>query len=334
MDIYEDIDPVELTGYARAALDDKPENQATLDDWLPDVTISDLEFRVRTMDNLMTETAEYRAYDTESPLDNGTGFSDTRGEIPVISRKTRMGEYARLRRDNLSPEIKAKALSDTDRLVRMIRNRVAKAKFDLARTGSVTLAENGVAATFNWNRDASMSVAPATVWTNVGAADPFGDELGWVETYADLNGFRPGVALMNSVTRRMAALPQDVRDMAPKGLLAPSRITARVYDELREEQDLPPVVIVDRVFKTAGVNSKAIPDGQIIYLPPAGEKMGETFWGVTAESLELDIERQEQPGITAVAYKSVDPVALWTNVSAVAIPTAVNVNYAMRLTVN
>jgi hypothetical protein len=66
----------------------------------------------------------------------------------------------------------------------------------------------------------------------------------------------------------------------------------------------------------------------VIFVPPAGEPLGRTFIGTTAESLELaganQMSQDDLSGMVAVVEKTFDPVATWTKAAVVALPVMVN----------
>jgi len=341
MEIYAEIDPVELTGYARAAEANLPtqanENILVEAGTFPNNEITDVEFRVRKYLEGLEETASYRAFDTESPISGRQGYSTMIGEIPPISRKSKIGEYTRIRMNsnNVPEEVRVSTERDVLLHVASIRARIRAAQWELARTGKLVLNENGFTEEYNWGRAAGMDVTPAgDAWTTTATAVPFDDELAWTEAYAAENGFMPGLVVMNSYTRSLQLSATKVTQLAPRGLLAPGRVPVGELAGLRDQHGLPPIAICDALKNVGGTKTKVLLDGEILYLPPVGNQAGETLFGVTAEALEIELVGTDAPGLAAVVYKSVDPVALWTNVSAVAIPVAPMINRVMRATVN
>src|ERR1700761_129733 len=118
-------DPAELTGYARQALADLPDNQQQLARWLPNRTVDDLEYRFNRGGGGLTEAASYRAFDTESPIGRRESAARTTGELLPISEKIPLGEYDQLRRRaNPTPAIQNGLLTDTERQVRKVAARV------------------------------------------------------------------------------------------------------------------------------------------------------------------------------------------------------------------
>ncbi|CAO0836139.1 hypothetical protein SMICM17S_10340 [Streptomyces microflavus] len=72
--------PAELTGYARAALADRPENDFGLDRWLPNRTINDLSYRFTRGGGGLTEAATFRAYDASSDVGVRPGGARVSGD--------------------------------------------------------------------------------------------------------------------------------------------------------------------------------------------------------------------------------------------------------------
>src|SRR5690242_2270570 len=98
--IYDLIEPQVMQGFVRSLT--FPD--LTLDQWLPNLEIADIEFRFQKAQLGDTgallydeDAATYRAFDTEAPIASrrGTagqlGFAPTvRGQLPALSRKIRL----------------------------------------------------------------------------------------------------------------------------------------------------------------------------------------------------------------------------------------------------
>ena len=56
-----------------------------------------------------------------------------------------------------------------------------------------------------------------------------------------------------------------------------------------------------------------------------GGDLGATLYGTTAESMEPGYNLAgDEPGVVAGAYKSADPVAVWTKAAAIGLPVLAN----------
>jgi hypothetical protein len=188
MRIWDAINPVELTGYVRAALADLQVNQFTLGRWLPNREVRDLEYRFLNGGQGLIEAATFRTWDTESPIGSRPNVARMSGELPPISRKIRLGEYERMRlaggvaAGDANDEIRNQVYNDGERLTRSIAARLELARGEALWSGKVELNENGVVATINFGRAAGHTVTAGVLWSDHTNADPLTDLLTWQTT--------------------------------------------------------------------------------------------------------------------------------------------------------
>jgi len=195
-------------------------------------------------------------------------------------------------------------------------------------TGKLMLNENGVVATVDTQRKASHTVAPATLWTNRAAATPVEDEKAWIAVYRATNGIDPGLVLMSDARVTDLALNAQYRNFAAVSGITPAFLSTSQINQIRAAYGLPPIYRYDVKIRVNGVQQRVIPEDRVVYLPPAGEPLGRTFFGTTAEAIELQEARQIDaalaPGMVAVVDKTYDPVATWTKVAAIGLPIMMN----------
>lgn len=329
--IWDGIDPVELTGYVRAALADRPQNQFELERWLPNTPVLDLEYRFNAGGQGLLDAATFRTFDAESPIGARPSTMRKSGELPPISRKIRLGEYDRLRMRNANDEIRNGVFNDAARMMGQIRTRLELARGEALWSGQLALAENGVEATVSFGRAGGHSVAPGTLWSTVASATPLTDELAWIDTYVASNGVRPGVAVTSSTVMSYLMRNAEYRALIGRNGFVPSRVSQTDVNDIRGDYGLPPLFVYDAQANVAGVATRVIPADKFLYLPAPGSaegsELGATLYGVTAEALELDgLAGSDEAGITAVAMKEFDPVAIWTKAAAIALPVVANPN--------
>lgn len=326
--------PAELTGYARASLADRPANQPSLARFLPYRTIDDLEYRFVRGGEGLTEAATFRSWDTPSPVASRPGFNRVTGELAPISRQLRVDEYTRLRqRSNGNDRIREVILSDTERLVRQIEMRLEKARADALVAGTLTLNENGVAASIDYGRDAGHTVSAGTAWTDATNADALSDLRAWCDTYEATNGRLPGVILMSRYAMRLIMAQAKVRALLANAFGSPANMSRAQLNSTLDAYELPPIETYEVNYSVAGSTTRMIPQDKVLLLPapvaPDGDsELGSTLIGTPAEALEADYDLadSDQPGIVAGNYKTDNPIAVWTNVSAVALPVLANPN--------
>lgn len=326
--IYDMVDPQELLGFVRSLAFPN----FTLDQFLPNRPIDDLEYRFMKADLVDQDMAPFRAWDTEAPIGKRQGLSRVTGELPPLSKKIRLGEEERLRlraleSGNQAPLI-AQIYDDAASMTRAVQARIEKARGEALYDGKVVINENSMQATVDFNIPAGNRVAPATLWSVTATATPVTDVRTWVEAYVALNGIAPGVALTS--TRVVSNLMKNAEIRTLAGSLAgtPAMVTPETVGAVFAAYGLPPFVTYDTQVRVDGVSTRVIPDDRVVFLPPAGEPLGQTFYGVTAEALELRSEGKivatQAPGVVAVLEKTFDPVATWTKAAAIALPVIAN----------
>ncbi len=339
-DFYE---PAELTGYARAALALRQVNQPGLAQWLPNRTIDDLVYRFSRGGQGLTEAAVYRAWDTPATISARNGFDRVTGELPPISRSTRLDEYTRLRdraNGDLANSVREAIETDAEKLVREILMRVEVARAQALVTGTFTLeGENGLYASVDFGRSSSMSVAPTTLWSDKANADPLVDLRTWADAYEDENGVSPGAIVVSSRVYNAALSADATRERLVSVVGVPGDVTRDQFSAMLTARDLPPVYTYNLRYSVNGVATRPLPDDKLLLLPPrvdtddfAGTDLGATVWGRTAESYEPNYglaDGSDAAGVVVGSYSEQNPVTLWTVASAVVMPVLTNPNLSM-----
>lgn len=332
--VYDLVEPAVLVNYVRRFDNEvlRPETAQTLEDMLPNTPIEDLEYRIRKGSLNDVDIAEYRAWDTPPPMTGRQGVTFVRGSLGPVSRQIPMGEEEFLRTrallTNTDDPIITQIYADAELMTRAVQTRIEVARADLIDDGSVTIAENGLALTANFGRDASMRQTAAILWTLPATAKPLSDLLGWVQAYVDRNGVEPGNILMSKYRLPSLALNQELRDYAASNGTTPSRINENTIANILANEGLPPIRLYDRQYRRNGVRTRMLSQNKVYLTPPAGEALGATFYGITAEALKLAskgyIQRTDMPGIVAVVTETESPVQTYTVGTGVALPAMPN----------
>lgn len=331
--IYDLADPQELTGYVRGIQRERDENTFVLSRFLPNENIDELEWRVTTGQLVDEDVASIRAWDTESPIGGRQGIKRLMGELPPISKKYRVGEEDRLRKRMLdrggnASELVTAIFDDAAKGARAIAGRVELLRGEALTFGTITIDENGVKLPpVVFGRSASHTVTAGTVWSNPAAAI-LTEELAWRQTYIDTNGIAPGLAVISEQALTSILLNTQYRTLAQYNGITPAFLNLDQVNQVRSAHRLPPLYTYDVKVRVAGVATRVLPVDRLLYVPPAGEPLGKTFSGTTAEAIELatanQIANDEVAGMVSVVEKTFDPVATWTKTAAIALPVLMN----------
>lgn len=331
LDLFDAVDPAELTGYVRTALADMEQNQFFFTDALPTREIPDIEARFFSGSLGLAESAEYRTFDAESPTGSRQGATRTKLALPPISRKLRMGEYDTLRLRNVPDEVmRSEVLNDALILTRAVAARVERARSEVLFTGSLTLAENGVNFTIDFDRSSSHDATASTVWSTSASAVPITDLLAARDLIRDAGG-EPDIIVMNSSVYAEMIATAQVKNLASSNGVNPSIISDATLSAILSAYGLPPIKVYSAKVKVSGSSTKVLADDKVVMYDRDG--LGNTFSGVTAEQLELDNLQSLEPGIVALATKEWDPVAVWTKAAAIVLPGLANPDLSVGLSV-
>ena len=326
--IYDLVDPQELVGFVRNLEFD----QFNLAQFLPNQEVSDLEYRFNRGNLQDQDAATYRAWDTEAPIGSRQGVQRVRGELPPISKKIRLGEEERLRMAALqsgdNSALIEQIFNDAANMTRAVQARMELARGEALHTGKVVISENGMEAEIDFGLPSSHDVSAATVWSDP-EADVIEEALSWVETYQDsTGGLSPAAFLTSTKVTRHLLRNDQIRALAATIGGAPALVTEETLQQVFQAYGLPPFIRHDAQIRVNGTAQRVLPDDKIVALPPAGEPLGNTLYGVTAEALELQAEGQlvasQAPGIVAVVEKTFDPVSTWTKSAGIGVPVIAN----------
>jgi len=336
-DFFDLITPAELTGYAREALAARADNQFGLQRWLPARQVNDLTYRFNRGGGGLTEAASFRAYDAEPRFGRREGITRVTGEMPPIGEQYVLGEYDQLRIRNATDEIRDLLLRDSARIAASIDARFEVARGDALVNGSVTIAEDDLSMTVEFNRDPSMEVTAAVPWTDHANADAVDELDGWLQAYSDLNGGPPGACLTSrKVMRNLARNAQIQAQLFPNS--PDRRLTPADLNAFLEEFGIPPITTYEAKVNRNGVATRIIPEDRFLFLPESGTtpteegQLGATLWGTTLEAQEADygIEPADHPGVVVAAFKeSKTPIRVFTIGAAIGVPIMANPNLAM-----
>lgn len=342
------VDPQELIGYVRSAQLEEERNRLTLSQYLPNDTTpdGDIEFRVIRGNLRDQDAATVRAWDTEAPIAARQGLSKIMGELLPVSRKIPLGEEERLRLRGLERGLTGSAntqlvdaiYNDAENMAKAVANRFELFRGEVLEKATITLNENGVAPpVVDFGRAAGHTVTAGTLWSDTTNSDPVANMQTWVQTYINTNGIAPGFALTSTAVISNVMRNAKIKALVGAATGGPQLITVDLVNATFQAYGLPALVPYDTVVRVAGTQTRPIAANKLILMPPAGEPLGATFFGTTAEAIELAearaIAADQCPGMVAVPMKESDPVRTWTLATAVGFPVLTNPDLTFTATV-
>lgn len=325
------VDPATLTGYVRAALEDRERAKGTLARWLPNRLVADIVVRFIAGQAGLVPEARYRAYDAELEINKGEPKKRTTLEIPAVGTEIPVTEYEQLRNRNASDDAVEKSIYATaKRVVIAVSDRVERLRGVVINTGLATIPEIGAADSFG--RSAAHDVTAATLWnaSNV-------DRLAYLELlrqqYITTNGEEPGALVMSSRVFTALASGDQFRTQLVNGASRPA--TESDVRGIVTGAGQPEIFKYDR--RTA--SGKVLDDSKLFFLPAPVEtdaweetELGATFWGQTLTSTDerYGIEEDEQPGIVSGVYRGEKPPMIAEVIAdAIAMPVLANADLSL-----
>lgn len=338
------VEPVELTGYARARLEDYERSQnGSLSSFLPNEFLNDIVARFTVGGTGLQPVAEFLSYDTETPLASLPGAQRVTIELPKLGLKMRVSEYEQLRaRGNLSNVLLRTSVERiTERLVDAISDRLEFERGYALENASLLIDdETGFKQTGDWDRAAEHEVdasdGAGEYWTETGA-DPIRDLITWKEQYIATNGFEPGAILTSTRVLTHLQRHASLRVLASSLAGAPQIVTIDAVNGALAAYGLPPIQVYDRQVHIKGAVTKVLSPEFLFMLPNpggtvGGVKLGATYWGTTLEAQEGEygIQELDRPGIVVGTWKTRDPIAVWVHSAAIGLAVLGDANLSLR----
>lgn len=341
MQVFQDIDPIELAGFLRG-LTYNYRGPGTLEQFLPEVRREAMELTFPKGTRVVPEVGRYRTWDTEAPISGRPGFSRVTYQVPPLAEKMILTEEDRLRLEmarffqnqGLSREIIDQIFDDAAILAKKILARWEYARGQVLQTGklsavSTETSRGMVGDIVDYTGLGSIGTATASpLWSDTVNATPLADIRSWMNTYKTNNDNQvPVVGLCSQSVLDALALTDDVKNaLTPAGATVPSiAVAPGLTDTLLGRFALPPLRLYDTVVNVAGASTNVLANNKILFLPaPDVDAFGETMIGLTAEGLDL-AKQYAQPlsagvGLTGLSYAEFDPHHIWTKVAAMGAP--------------
>lgn len=335
--VYDLIPPQELNAFLRGILDP----DLALNPLAPNRGIDDIEYRFTRGDFADEDVATYRSFDTEAPpAARRASAVRVQGSLPPVSRMIGIGEELRIRlrallagrNDNRVPQALIDAIfDDAAKMRRAVRGRLELARGAMLATGKIVINENNVVAKVDFGVPGGNKKTAAVSWLDP-AAQIITEALGWLDDYRTATGGgRPAFMLMSTRLANAMLSNTQIRNYTLAGSLygnipagTPPIVTPAQRDATLNAFGLPPIRTYDLELSVDGVMTRVIPDDLVLLMPNPSPDFAETLYGVTAEAMEQagsgQIVFQEAPGLVGVTYKSVNPIRVYTEATAIALP--------------
>jgi len=337
------VSPDDLTVFTRNV---PLQQNLVLDRILPDRFIQDNRVDIGTLTKT-GRTARFRVFDGPIHVARRDVYQTSSVGLPPLSDSIHMGEYERLQlqfsrtQGTNNAALMNAIYDDATLLTGNVRRRMELARGDVLTDGKFTLAgEGGLYMEADFQVPAGNFVTASTLWSTTATADIIADLNTWVQAYLDLNGFLPGGMILSRSTVQKMVANTKLAQQHGSLLGTASLLTREQVAQSLDSYTLPPIeLIYDSSVDVDGTSTRVLPSNKVIFLPPEGQPLGYTAWGVSATALELvnssesDLSFEDAPGIVGVVEKQGPPYRQYTFVDAVGMPVIENPNYLMVATV-
>lgn len=328
------IDPVTLTGYARASLAEYEARQGSLNRWLPNRPVSDVVARFVKGRTGLVDVAKWRAYDAEPEIGKRETRQRVSIELPALGENRPITEYEQLRARAgglTAEEALVTVQGETRAAVRAASDAMELLRGVVIATGVATIDQDNFKSSDDFGRPNDCEVEADVAW-DANGADALEDLQTWIEAYEDITGSLPGSVLMPRRVFRAMASQDPFKTTLIGG--AERRASNSEVRELLASHDVPPISIYDRRVSVDGTMTRVLPDHTLYLLPAAvspddwqGTQLGASFWGRTLTSIDsaFGLAPAEQPGIvTGVWRNPKPPMGLEIIADAIGLPVLAN----------
>lgn len=279
--------------------------------------------------NNLPVSASVHAFDTETEIGSREGASKGFQELALIKRKERVDEKTLIALNNPRTSAEEKRIinelfNSVDRLVSSVIVRVEAMRLEALSTGKLQVNENGVKATIDYGMAAAHKAGKT--WAS-GTPDILQDIFDMCSTINTNTGFKPSRILTSTKNLNILLKDSSIRS-AVFGVNSAMLLTPAQLNQFLAAQSLPQIAVYDAMYrvqaKSGAYTTKRYLDEKALVLMPDG-KMGDTFYGPTAEEIELatkgDVDIEMIGNILVEQYATNDPVAKWIKAVATAMPS-------------
>ena len=275
------------------------------------------------------------AFDVETRLRDRIGFEELSTEMPFFKEGTLVKEKDRQElnkaiaggQQGYIDIILGKIFDDVTGLVEGARVQKERMIMQLLSAGEIGIEANGVAYNYDYGLPAgnTEALAGGFEWNGLGVGegvpDPLGDIETWMDTVEDATGSRPTRAIC---TRETFGYIKDNMGGVPIIPLGGVITDAVVKQYLVDNFGLSVQIYNKSYVDEGGQTQQFFPDGVFTLLPEGS--LGNLYYGTTPEESDLmsggnvNVEIVDT-GVAITTENRVDPVNVFTKVSAIMLPS-------------
>ena len=315
--------PRVLTGFARQALEDEPENnEYLLRDYFPNTFNATLEYEIDAGSiRTFTKAMPFRAFDAEPGARGRVGYKTKRGKLPAIAEYVPLleQEAQRLLEGSVTDRAREEIFRDTADLTRGAENTMESVRAGCLLTGTAALGGDLEGIEVDFGRKAARSPVLATAWTNP-AAPAINEERAYFRAHRSAEGSAPTQALATPAVVDMLRTNTQYLE-ATTDVRVPSEISLEQINDIRRRRELPPIREYEQDIIHPGDTTakKVLSEKHLFYVTG---QVGETQWGrpVDASVPDLNIEADLGGPVIYVVRTDATPIQFRTYFSGLGLP--------------
>ena len=273
--------------------------------------------------------ASIHSFDVEAEIGSREGADYSLQDLALIKRKIRLSEKELIalespRNSMEEAEMIRKIYSDVDQLVAAVRARVEAMRMEALSSGKIVINENGIKASIDYGMPSNHKTTKT--WKS-GTPKILEDMDSCVNQIVKDTGFTPTRVLTSKTILNVILRDSTIR-AAVFGVNSAKMLAVAELNAFLAQQSLPQIAIYDKMYRLQGRDGKYrsvryLPEDAFVMMPDG--KMGDTFYGLTAEELALrnqpDIDISSIGNIIVAMYATFDPVAKWVKAVATSMPS-------------
>lgn len=296
------LTPRELSGYARVALELRPQNAPILEQWFPNITVAGRHWSTdmgTTQD--FTSPAQRRAFNTPPRVSGRPAKRRLSGSMAPLGEKKVLleSEIEEIQGGQVSQDSVDTIFDDVTSLVFAGRARMEIDRASLLENGQLNIVdENGLWMEADFKRKAARSTSVATAFDDP-ASNPIADEKTFTEQIRNEEGARPQWAVAYSTVIDALRVHQDYRDASTE-FRVPTELSLDELNDVRRRRELPQLIEYEALAEGLdGVLGPVVNPNKILYLPQG--PVGLTQWGRPVIASEPGVQLAANTGGPVVA---------------------------------
>jgi hypothetical protein len=315
--------PRVLSGYARIALEDEPQNnEFLLEDLFPNQFNATLEYEIdQGSIRTFSQSMGFRAFDAEPGVSGRIGYKTKRGKLPPLGEYKVLleQETQRIIEGSVTPKALEETYRDVEALTRSARNTMEIVRAGCLLTGTADLGGDLTGIQVDFGRKAGRAPTITTTWDSA-AAPALNEERAIWRAIRDEEGVGPTEAWATPEVVDALRTNTDYLE-ATTDIRVPTEISLAQINDVRARRELPPIREYEQkiIYPGQSVEQRVLSPKHLFYTTG---QVGETQWGRPVDASVPDLQIEADLGGPVIYMVQTDhtPIQMRTYYSAIGLP--------------